>query len=94
LSAALSPGVRHLGREQVVFEAAGLAVAGGSHVEVLRHFHVPVTVIDNLDQTRAGPVGQLAGPQTDAHGIACARNVAGRCASPPRPIHPVPAGQR
>lgn len=31
------------------FEAAGLAVAGGSHVEVLRHFHVPVTVIDNLE---------------------------------------------
>ncbi|MBV9142788.1 MAG: hypothetical protein JO115_18060 [Pseudonocardiales bacterium] len=35
--------------------------------------NLPVTVIDNLDQARARAVGQLGGPQADAHAIACAR---------------------
>jgi predicted nucleic acid-binding protein len=34
--------------------------------------HLPVTVIDNLDEARARAIGQLAGPQADAHAIACA----------------------
>ncbi|MGH3935552.1 MAG: hypothetical protein ACRDS1_11350 [Pseudonocardiaceae bacterium] len=33
---------------------------------------LPVTVIDTLDETRARAVGQLGGPQADAHAIACA----------------------
>ncbi|MGH3829053.1 MAG: PIN domain-containing protein [Pseudonocardiaceae bacterium] len=35
--------------------------------------HLPVTVIDNLDEARARAVGQLGGSQADAHAIACAR---------------------
>lgn len=35
--------------------------------------NLPVTVTDNLDQARARAVGQLGGPQADAHAIACAR---------------------
>lgn len=35
--------------------------------------HLPVTVIDNLDEARARAVGQLAGSQVDAHAIACAQ---------------------
>ena len=35
--------------------------------------NLPVTVIDNLDQARARAVGQLGGPQADAHAIACAQ---------------------
>jgi predicted nucleic acid-binding protein len=34
--------------------------------------HLPVTVIDNLDELRAKTIGQLGGAQTDAHAIACA----------------------
>ena len=34
--------------------------------------HLPVTVIDNLDESRAKTVGQLGGAQADAHAIACA----------------------
>lgn len=34
--------------------------------------HLPVTVIDNLDQARARTVGRLGGNQADAHAIACA----------------------
>lgn len=34
---------------------------------------LPVTVIDALDATRARAVGELGGPQADAHAIACAQ---------------------
>ncbi len=34
---------------------------------------LPVTVIDNLDESRARTVGQLGGHQADAHAIACAQ---------------------
>jgi hypothetical protein len=34
---------------------------------------LPVTVVDALDETRARAVGELGGPQTDAHAIACAQ---------------------
>ncbi len=34
---------------------------------------LPVTVIDALDESRARAVGELGGPQTDAHAIACAQ---------------------
>jgi predicted nucleic acid-binding protein len=34
---------------------------------------LPVTVIDALDERRARTVGQLGGPQTDAHAIVCAQ---------------------
>ena len=34
--------------------------------------HLPVTVIDNLDGSRAKTIGQLGGAQADAHAIACA----------------------
>jgi hypothetical protein len=34
---------------------------------------LPVSVIDALDETRARAIGQLGGPQTDAHAIACAQ---------------------
>jgi hypothetical protein len=40
-------------------------------LEVL--LRLPVTVIDNLDEARARTVGQLGGPQVDAHAIACAQ---------------------
>lgn len=35
--------------------------------------HLPVTVIDNLDESRARAVGQLGGHQADAHAIVCAQ---------------------
>ena len=35
--------------------------------------HLPVTVIDNLGESRARAVGQLGGPQIDAHAIVCAQ---------------------
>lgn len=34
---------------------------------------LPVTIIDALDERRARAVGQLGGPQADAHAIACAQ---------------------
>lgn len=34
---------------------------------------LPVTVVDALDETRARAVGELGGPQADAHAIACAQ---------------------
>ncbi|MGH3799865.1 MAG: hypothetical protein ACRDTD_07000 [Pseudonocardiaceae bacterium] len=34
---------------------------------------LPVTVIDNLDESRARAVGQLGGHQADAHAVACAQ---------------------
>lgn len=34
---------------------------------------LPVTVIDALDERRARAVGQLGGPQVEAHAIACAQ---------------------
>jgi hypothetical protein len=48
-----------------------LAVEHHPVLEVL--LQLPVTVIDALDETRARTVGQFAGPQTDAHAIACAQ---------------------
>jgi predicted nucleic acid-binding protein len=35
--------------------------------------NLPVTVVDDLDQVCARTVGQLGGPQADAHAIACAQ---------------------
>jgi predicted nucleic acid-binding protein len=35
--------------------------------------HLPVTIIDNLDEARARAVGELGGHQADAHAIACAQ---------------------
>ena len=35
--------------------------------------HLPVTVIDVLDEARARIVGQLGGHQADAHAVACAQ---------------------
>ncbi len=40
-------------------------------LEVL--LHLPVTVVDNLDESRAKTVGQLGGPQAAAHAIAFAQ---------------------
>ncbi|MGH3796715.1 MAG: hypothetical protein ACRDSP_17710 [Pseudonocardiaceae bacterium] len=34
--------------------------------------HLPVTVIDNLDEARARAISQLGGHQADAHAVACA----------------------
>lgn len=34
---------------------------------------LPVTVIDALSEPRARTIGQLGGPQADAHAIACAQ---------------------
>lgn len=34
---------------------------------------LPVTIMDNLDESRARAVGQLGGHQTDAHAIVCAQ---------------------
>jgi predicted nucleic acid-binding protein len=49
---------------------AELAVDHRPVLDVL--LQLPVTVIDALDETRARAVGQLGGPQTDAHAITCA----------------------
>lgn len=35
---------------------------------------LPVTVVDNLDESRARTIGQLGGAQADAHAIACAQD--------------------
>lgn len=48
-----------------------LAVEHHPVLEVL--LQLPVTVIDALGETRARAIGQLGGPQTDAHAIACAQ---------------------
>jgi predicted nucleic acid-binding protein len=36
--------------------------------------NLPVTVVDNLDTTRARAVGALGGDQPDAHALLCARD--------------------
>jgi hypothetical protein len=41
-------------------------------LEVL--LHLPVTVVDALDATRARAVGALGGDQSDAHALLCARD--------------------
>lgn len=35
--------------------------------------HLPITVIDTLDEARARIVGRLGGRQSDAHAVACAQ---------------------
>lgn len=50
---------------------AGLAEEHHPVLDVL--LHLPVTVIDNLDESRARAVGQLGGHQVDAHAIVCAQ---------------------
>jgi hypothetical protein len=54
--------------------AAAWAELADDHHPVLEVLlRLPVTVIDNLDEARARLVGQLGGPQIDAHAIACAQ---------------------
>ncbi|MGH3821834.1 MAG: PIN domain-containing protein [Pseudonocardiaceae bacterium] len=54
--------------------AAAWAELGDEHLSVLEVLlHLPVTVVDSLDESRARAVGQLGGPQADAHAIACAQ---------------------
>jgi predicted nucleic acid-binding protein len=50
---------------------AELAVEHRPVLDVL--LRLPITVIDALNESRARTVGQLGGPQTDAHAIACAQ---------------------
>ncbi len=53
--------------------AAALTELTDEHRPVLDVLlQLPVTVIDALDESRARAVGQLGGPQADAHAIACA----------------------
>lgn len=53
--------------------------AAWTEVDTERHavldvlLHLPVTVVDNLDESRARAIGQLGGPQAAAHAIACAQ---------------------
>ena len=35
--------------------------------------HLPVTIVDNLNEARARAIGRLGGPQADAHAIVCAQ---------------------
>jgi predicted nucleic acid-binding protein len=54
--------------------AAAWAELADEHRPVLDVLlRLPITVIDALDESRARAVGQLGGPQTDAHAIACAQ---------------------
>jgi hypothetical protein len=54
--------------------ATAWAKLAGEHHPVLEVLlHLPVTVVDNLDESRARAVGQLGGPQADAHAIVCAQ---------------------
>jgi predicted nucleic acid-binding protein len=54
--------------------AVAAAWAAAEHRLVLDVLlQLPVTVIDALDETRARAVGELGGPQADAHAIACAQ---------------------
>lgn len=66
--------------ESIVLVVPSTAVAAawtelaGEHRPVLDVLlQLPVTVIDTLDEARARAVGQLGGPQIDAHAIACAQ---------------------
>jgi hypothetical protein len=49
---------------------------------------LPVMVIDNLNESRARAVGQLGGPQVDAHAIVSPRNAAGCCSPAIQPDTP------
>jgi predicted nucleic acid-binding protein len=54
--------------------AAVWAELAEKHYPVLNVLlQLPVTVIDNLDESRARAVGLLGGPQADAHAIVCAQ---------------------
>jgi len=54
--------------------AAAWAELADEHRPVLDVLlRLPITVIDALNESRARAVGQLGGPQTDAHAIACAQ---------------------
>ncbi|HKR49638.1 MAG TPA: hypothetical protein VJT72_08670 [Pseudonocardiaceae bacterium] len=53
--------------------AAWTELADEYHPMIDVLLHLPVTVIDVLDERQARTVGQLGGPQTDAHTIACAQ---------------------
>jgi hypothetical protein len=55
--------------------AAAWAERAEEHQPVLDALlHLPVTVVDNLDEARARAVGPLGGRQADAHAIACAHD--------------------
>lgn len=66
--------------ESIVLIVPSTAVAAAwAEVDEDRHtvlevlLHLPVTVVDDLDQARARAIGRLGGPQADAHAIACAQ---------------------
>lgn len=52
-----------LSRTQALAELAG---------RILDSSALPVTIVDNLDESRAKAIGRLGGPQAAAHAIACA----------------------
>jgi hypothetical protein len=54
--------------------AAAWAELAEEHHPVLEVLlQLPVTVVDNLDESRARAVGQLGGHQADAHAMVCAQ---------------------
>ncbi len=66
--------------ESIVLIVPSTAVAAAwAQVDEPRHavlevlLHLPVTVVDDLDESRARAIGQLGGPQHDAHAMACAQ---------------------
>jgi predicted nucleic acid-binding protein len=54
--------------------AAAWAELAEEHHPVLEVLlQLPVTIVDNLDESRARAVGQLGGHQADAHAMVCAQ---------------------
>ncbi len=54
--------------------AAAWAELAEEHHPVLEVLlQLPVTVVDNLDESRARAVGQFGGHQADAHAVVCAQ---------------------
>ncbi len=67
--------------ESIVLVLPATAVAAAwSHLPEKHHpvlevlLRLPVSVVDDLDASRARTVGQLGGEQRDAHAVACARD--------------------